>query len=160
MKKKRFGFQSLRATAVSAVMVCALTAGALAANTGVVTGDVVNARKGPGTSYARVEQLAKGKQVTILAEENGWYKIAWNNSTGYVSKSYVSASGSNTTAETSSATPNATVTGGNINVRSGAGTGYSRVAIVGTGKRVTLLSEEGGWFKIGFDGKTGYVHAN
>ena len=157
MREKRFGFRFLRAAAVSAVMVCALTAGALAVDTGVITGDVVNARKGPGTGYERVEQLAKGKQVTILAEENGWYKIAWNSSTGYVSKSYVSASSSGSVAASASVSPNATVTGGNINVRTGPGTGYSRVTTLGTGKRVAVLETSGSWYKISFDGKNGYI---
>ena len=155
MKEKRFKPHFLRTAAVSAAMICAMTAGAFAADTGVITGDVVNARKGPGTGYDRVEQLAKGKQVNILAEENGWYKISWNSSTGYVSKSYVSV-GSNASVSVSAA-PNATITGGNINVRSGPGTGYSRVAIVGTGKRVAVLETSGNWYKIGFDGKMGYI---
>ena len=156
MKKTGSRLHVLRTAAVSAALVCAMTAGALAADAGIITGDVVNVRKGPGTGYDRVEQLAKGRQVSILAEENGWYKIAWNNSTGYVSKSYVSASGASVSAP-ADVTPNATVTGGNINVRIGPGTGYDRIAVVGTGKRVTLLGEEGGWVKIGFDGKVGYL---
>ena len=156
MKKTGSRLHVLRTAAVSAALVCAMTAGALAADAGIITGDVVNVRKGPGTGYDRVEQLAKGRQVSILAEENGWYKIAWNNSTGYVSKSYVSASGASASAP-ADVTPNATVTGGNINVRTGPGTGYSRVAVVGTGKRVAVLETSGNWWKIGFDGKAGYI---
>lgn len=151
--KRRF----LRSAALGAVTACLLTALAFAVDTGVITADVVNARKGPGTSYERVEMLAKGKQVTILAEENGWYKITWNNSTGYVNKSYVATSSSGSAAAAAEVTPNATVTGGNINVRSGPGTGYSRITILGEGKRVAVLETCGSWYKIGFDGKAGYI---
>lgn len=157
MENKCSKLQSLRTAAFAAVMACTLAASVFAVDTGIVTGEVVNARKGPGTDYDRIEQLSKGKQVTILAEENGWYKIAWNNETGYVSKSYVSPSSGGSLSTSVSGASNAAVTGGNINVRTGPGTGYSRVAIVGTGKRVSILCEENGWYKIGFDGKTGYI---
>ena len=155
MMKRQFFRNSPRLLLLGAVMACLMAVSAFAAETGVITGDVVNARKGPGTSYDRVELLAKGKQVTILGEENGWYKIKWNNSTGYVVKDYI-AVGGGASAQTVSA--NATVTGGmTINVRTGPGTGYARVAMVGTGKRVAVLDQSGSWYHISFDGKTGYI---
>ena len=155
MDKRKIHSSILRSTLLSAVMACVMAAGVFAAETGVISGDVVNARKGPGTGYERVEMLAAGKQVTILGEENGWYKIQWNDSVGYVLKEYVRTGGGSGSA---SQTPNATVTGGStINVRSGPGTGYNRVATVAQNKRVTLLAEEGGWFKVSFDGATGYI---
>ena len=157
MERKQSALQILRTAVVSAALLCALTAGAYATDTGVITGDVVNARSGPGTEYSRVELLAKGKQVTIVGEENGWYKITWNHTTGYVSKNYVSASNSGSVAAVAAVTPNATITGGNINVRSGPGTGYSRVTILGTGKRVAVVETSGNWYKISFDGKAGYI---
>lgn len=72
-------------------------------STGTVTsgskGTIVNAsgglniRSGPGTSYDKVASAQNGAEVTILGEENGWYKIKYNNTdTGYVSKDYVSVS--------------------------------------------------------------------
>ena len=141
----------------------ALTAGAFAASSGVVTEDVVNARKGPGTSYEVVEMLARGKQVSIVGEEGGWYKVKWNDSTGYILKDYIATNGgaSASTAQTSgsaASSANATITGGStINVRSGPGTEHSRVAMVGAGKRVTVMGTSGDWYHISFDGKTGYV---
>ena len=156
---------ALRLFVLSAVTALVLAAGVYAADSGVITGDIVNARKGPGTGYDRVETLAKGRQVTILGEENGWYHIKWSDSTGYVHKDYISTSGSGAAASagsgtaTQSVSANATVKGGDtINVRSGAGTGYSRVALVGEGKRVAVLEQSGDWYKISFDGKTGYIH--
>ena len=144
-------------------MTCVMAVSAYAADSGIISVDVVNTRKGPGTSYDRIEMLAKGKQVSILGEENGWYKIKWNNGTGYVLKEYVAVSSASsapaaTAAPAQNVNANATVKGGStINVRSGPATSYSRIAMVAAGKRVTLLAEEGGWFKVEFDGKTGYI---
>ena len=53
----------------------------------------LNVRTGPGTSYQVVGYLLSGDKVKILGEENGWYKIQFNASTGtkngYVSKDYI-----------------------------------------------------------------------
>lgn len=143
----------LRLFLLTLAMACVMAAGALAAQTGVITGDVVNARTGPGTNYERVEMLAQGKQVTILGEENGWYHIQWNESKGYVLKEYVAVSGS------SSQQPNATVQGGStINVRSGPGTDYDRVTMVAEGKRVAVLNQSGDWYYVSFGDTTGYIY--
>ena len=53
----------------------------------------LNVRTGPGTSYQVVGYLLSGDKVKILGEENGWYKIQFNASTGskngYVIKDYI-----------------------------------------------------------------------
>ena len=151
MKKARHN--TLRTSFLSAAMVCVMAVSAFAANSGVITGEVVNARKGPGTSYEVVEMLAKGKTVTVLGEESGWYHIQWNDSKGYVKADYLTVGGS-----ASSKAVNATVTGGSvINVRSGPGTDYSRVTRVSEGKRVAILDKDGDWYRVSFDGTTGYI---
>ena len=58
-----------------------------------ITASAANIRSGPGTTYEKVASASNGAEVTILGEENGWYKIKYNNTdTGYVSKEYVSVS--------------------------------------------------------------------
>lgn len=49
----------------------------------------LNVRSGPGTSHEVIGSLSKGTQVTILGEEDGWYKIAYGTGAGYVSKTYI-----------------------------------------------------------------------
>lgn len=49
------------------------------------------------------------------------------------------------------------VVGGTINVRSGPGTGYERVTQVMTGKRVSVLGEESGWYHVSFGDTTGWI---
>ena len=51
----------------------------------------LNIRSGPGTNYEKVASAQNNARVTILGEENGWYKIKYNNDkVGYVSKDYIS----------------------------------------------------------------------
>ena len=60
--------------------------------TGVTTANL-NVRKGAGANYARIGGLTKGAKVEIVKKEsNGWYKIKYNNSYGYVSGTYVKLS--------------------------------------------------------------------
>ncbi|WP_283696394.1 SH3 domain-containing protein, partial [Clostridium perfringens] len=53
----------------------------------------LNVRTGPGTSYQVIGYLLSGDKVKILGDENGWYKVQFNASTGtkngYVSKDYI-----------------------------------------------------------------------
>lgn len=82
--------------------------------TGVVTAEVLNVRKGAGTSYDRltsdgkVVQLEKETKVTILSESDGWYHVSFQHGTdtlkGYVSATYIAVE-----AETT-ATPSPTAT--------------------------------------------------
>ena len=43
---------------------------------GVLTGNGVYLRKGPGQSYAKIDQLSIGTYVQILDKENGWFKVS------------------------------------------------------------------------------------
>ncbi len=61
------------------------------------TGRIVNAEKGlnirsgPGKNYEVIASAKNGATVTILGEENGFYKVKYSGEkTGYVSKDYVS----------------------------------------------------------------------
>ena len=56
---------------------------------GIITGGTINVRKGPGTEYDRITQVATGKVVTILGTESGWYHIQFGNTTGYVLGDYL-----------------------------------------------------------------------
>ena len=54
----------------------------------------------------------------------------------------------------------ATVTGvtkANVNMRSGAGTKYKVVKVVKANKTVNILGQKGSWYKVKYNGKTGYI---
>ena len=151
MKKARHN--RLRTSLLSAALAFAMAVSVFAADSGVITDEVVNVRKGPGTGYEVVEMLAKGRTVTVLGEESGWYHIQWNDSTGYVRNDYLAVNG-----KAPAKAADATVSGGSaINVRSGPGTDYSRVTMVAEGKRVAILKKSGDWYYVAFDGTAGYI---
>jgi len=56
---------------------------------GVVTADLLNIRGGNGTTFPLISSpLPKGKSVTVLEENNGWYKVK-TQIEGWVSKQHV-----------------------------------------------------------------------
>lgn len=64
-------------------------------HTGVVDSSKVSSnlrvRSGAGTSYSVLGAVDPGTTVTIYEEINGWYKIAFENGYGYVSKDYITS---------------------------------------------------------------------
>lgn len=60
------------------------------ADPGVVTGNGVNFRSGPGTGYSIYSCLPRGTYVTVDGTEGNWYKITYNGVSGYMSADYVS----------------------------------------------------------------------
>ncbi len=71
------------------------------ADPGVVTGNGVNLRSGPGTGYKVYACLPKGTPITVNGIEGGWYKVTYNGYNGYMSKDYVSVHKTNATANRS-----------------------------------------------------------
>lgn len=55
----------------------------------VVNADSLNVRKGPSISFDIIGKLGGGDKVKVIGESNGWYKIEYNGTYGYVSGSYI-----------------------------------------------------------------------
>lgn len=49
----------------------------------------LNVRTGPSTSYTKIATLSYGQSVNVLSTSNGWSKINYSGSTGYVSSQYL-----------------------------------------------------------------------
>lgn len=74
---------------------------------GTVTtqGSRLNLREGSGMNYKIIGKLDNGTTVTVLGEENGWYKVSVNGQTGYVSGKYLTVTESPAAAETTTEPP-------------------------------------------------------
>mgnify|MGYP003311093439 FL=1 len=116
-----------------------------------VTSGRLNVRSSASTSSSVVTSLAKGSYVTLISKSGNWWRVEYaDNVYGYCHADYI---------KTTAGTP-ATVklSSGSLNVRSGAGTTYGRIASLYNGEVVIVLSSSNGWSRILFNGtKTGYV---
>ena len=131
-------------------------------------GSGLNVRSGAGTGHSRIGGLAEGASVTIVGQSNGWYKIKYGSGTGWVSSQFVkkgsggssggsSSGGSSSGGSTSTAGYVSGTGGAGVNVRSGAGTGHSRIGGLAEGASVTIVGQSNGWYKIKYGSGTGWV---
>ncbi|MFB2350608.1 SH3 domain-containing protein [Priestia megaterium] len=123
----------------------------------IVTASTLNVRSGAGTNYASIGSVTKGQKLSVVSKSGSWYKINYNGRTGYVSSDYVQASGT-TTPPAESTTY--IVTASTLNVRSGAGTNYASIGSVTKGQKLSVVSKSGSWYKINYNGRTGYVSSD
>lgn len=113
----------------------------------------VNVRKGPGTGYAILARATAGSKAEIY--QTTWVGSSqWGRmSNGWICMDYVKLSSGSQTDSGSSEQTSGTVSGSNVNVRTGPGTGYAVVGRKNAGQAVTVYERKtaGGlnWGRIG-----------
>ncbi|MCU5281363.1 enterotoxin EntFM [Bacillus thuringiensis] len=121
-----------------------------------VTADVLNVRSGAGTGHNVISKVKSGQVLQVVGQENGWFKVNVNGQTGYVSGDFVTTGGkTGTTVQQGTGTY--TVNVSSLNVRTGPSTSHTVLGSVNKGKTVQVVGEVQDWFKINFNGGTGYV---
>lgn len=95
--------------------------------------------------------LKKGSYVTLHSRSGDWWKVEYDKGRfGYCHADFIKV--------VQGMPVNVKVGSGSLNVRSGPGTRYDRIASVYAGEQVLKLSASGGWSRILYHGtKTGYV---
>ncbi len=119
----------------------------------------VNVRTGPGTGYSRLGLLTKGAKVEKLGTSGSWTIVNYNGKKAYVSSEYLKAAGSSSEGSGSTAQGYVTATT-NVNVRSGPGTGYSKLGTLAKGTTVAKLGTSGSWTIIDYNDKQAYVSSD
>ena len=138
--------------------------------TGIVNvSSSLNVRNEASTSSKVIGSLSGNTNVTIVGEEGAFYKIEYKGSHGYVAKEYVKdvteSNNSNQgtqTPEKPSAPESTEKTGivnvsSSLNVREGASTSSKVIGSLSGNTKVTIVGEEGAFYKIEYKGSHGYV---
>ncbi|PEJ86242.1 enterotoxin EntFM [Bacillus toyonensis] len=121
-----------------------------------VTADVLNVRSGAGTGHNVISKVKQGQVLQVIGQENGWFKVSVNGQTGYVSGDFVTTGGNKGTT-VQQGTGTYTVNVSSLNVRTGPSISHTVLGSVNKGKTVQVVGEVQDWFKINFNGGTGYV---
>ncbi|HAT4178699.1 SH3 domain-containing protein [Clostridium perfringens D] len=138
--------------------------------TGIVNvSSSLNVREGASTSSKVIGSLSGNTKVIIVGEEGAFYKIEYKGSHGYVAKEYIKdvteSSNSNQGTQTPEkpSNPESTEKTGivnvssSLNVRSGASTSSKVIGSLSGNTKVTIVGEEGAFYKIEYKGSHGYV---
>lgn len=142
--------------------------------------DTVNVRSSDSENADRIGQIAMGETITRYeARENGWSRVNYNGSDGYIKSEYLEpvaqeqtaseTTESTETAEEQSETQTTTETGSlagkskitikeTVNVRKSSSQDSEKIGVAYQGENYELIMEQAdGWCKIKFNGETGYV---
>ena len=157
-----FAGKMTRVLLLSAITVLLLAGFAAAAESeqavavGATTGSSLRLREEPSTSASIVTTLDKGVAVAVLDNSiDGWYRIAYNGKTGYVSADYLIIDQDNIF------TTYGRANGDGINVRSGPSTESEVLASVNSGTIVTVNGFEDGWYDVTCKyGTEGYIRSD
>ena len=133
--------------------------------TGIVNvSSSLNVREGSSTSSKVIGSLSGNTKVTIVGEEGAFYKIEYKGSHGYVAKEYIKNIKDEvvTEPEKPSTPENTEKTGvvnvsSSLNVREGASTSSKVIGSLSGNTKVTIVGEEGAFYKIEYKGSHGYV---
>ena len=138
--------------------------------TGIVNvSSSLNVRSSASTSSKVIGSLSGNTKVTIVGEEGAFYKIEYKGSHGYVAKEYIKdvteSNNSNQGTQTPEkpSTPESTEKTGivnvssSLNVREGASTSSKVIGSLSGNTKVTIVGEEGAFYKIEYKGSHGYV---
>lgn len=118
------------------------------------TTTTVNVRASDSEKADKVDKVTGGTKVEVLEQKvNGWSKVKFGNSEGYIKSEYL---------RLLNVVGNADVIGivtatANVNVRMQAGEDADRLGVLAGGEEVELLARENGWCKINYNGQIGYV---
>lgn len=127
-----------------------------AVNQIVRTTDTVNVRSSDSEEADKIGKAQAGIELRRVEERvNGWSKVIFEDREAYIKSDYLEVVTSEETVETSG-TVTATT---NVNVRSEASQDSDRIGSAQSGTSYNLLEDQGEWYKIDFNGTTGYVKA-
>lgn len=150
----------LKILALSFIIASVLSVTALADTTGcgtVKVNDYLNLRASQSTASLPLRQLPAGTVLFVEEKQSGWYKVAYDGVTGYVSSDYVDF------CETMdfSSPCRGTVTAEDVNMRSGPSTASYVIGSFDTGYELDITGVSGSWLKVRTaSGREGYIRSD
>lgn len=120
-------------------------------------------RSGPGSNFQIIGFLNKRQEVSILDQNENWYKISSPFGEGWVSKEFLELKTANSESSTASVSKNGeigTVKSNILNVRKEPTASSKLVGKLTKGTKVTILSKENKWVKVKYLNIIGWVSAS
>ncbi|TCI41555.1 hypothetical protein EVJ27_13680 [Exiguobacterium sp. SH3S2] len=137
------------------------------------TKENLNLRSSGSLSSKVLVTIPKNKEVQYISKSGNWYRVKYGAKTGYVSASYITVTTKTVSPVTPkpatpkpkppATTPAKTITyktKENLNLRSAASWSGKVLFTIPKNKEVTYVSKSGSWYRVTYNGKTGYVASN
>lgn len=118
----------------------------------VITGEIVNVREKPGTTYSIITQIRKGETYEIKNEKDGWYEIKLpSGKKGWIANWLAQEQNSPTK------TNKGMVTADHLNIRSEPTLTGSVIGKLQMGDEVVILDHKDDWFEIDYASGSAWV---
>jgi len=118
--------------------------------------DTVNVRKSDSEEADRIGKVSPGTELTRIEERvNGWSKVIYEGSEAYIKSDYLEVISTETVGEVIGSVKAKT----NVNVRSAASQESEKLGVAQADTSYELLEDLGEWYRIKYNGMTGYVKA-
>ena len=140
---------------VSAIPTSAFAAGDMMYGIGYITGSKVRLRSEGNTDSKIIDTTNKGEVVTVISKDGDWYNVVYDLKEGYIHEDYLNVS---TTANAELGYGK--ITGSGVNMRSGAGTSYSRVVKGNKGDKAYIVGIQDGWYRVIYSNKVCYIRSD
>lgn len=116
----------------------------------------LNIRRNPNVQSDVIGSIPRGELTLVLAAPaNGWVKIRYNSTEGYVSADYLCACTQTGGQREGVVTTN----GANLNLRNRPADMAPVIGRIPNGTRLPILEQVGDWYKVNFNGTLGYAAA-
>ncbi len=141
------------AAAVSGL--CMISAAAASVGVGTVNTDALRLRESASTDSSILATASKGESVIVLEDAgNNWYKVDYKSVEGYMSGEYLTVAAKG---DAAIGYGQVDAGGSTLNLRSGPSTSSAKVGSLPSGAVFQITGVDGSWYKISYNGVTGYV---
>lgn len=120
-----------------------------------VEASALRLRSGPSSTTATLDYAYDNEVVVVLEKVGLWYKVIYNLQTGYMHSDYLRY-----TTRENAELGYGSVSGINVNIRSGPGTGYRSIARASTGEKAYIIGINNQWFKVIYGNNIGYIRSD
>ena len=138
---------------IAAITICA-SATELKTGIGVVNSSL-RLRAKPNTDADIISTAAPGDNVVIIREVDGWYLVDYNLDIGYMSADYITFK-ERENVELGYGKVNTSA----VNMRSQPSSDSDLVYQLGYGEKAYIIGFNCGWYKVQYNGSTGYIRSD
>ena len=130
--------------------------------TGTIYGTGVRIRSGPSVDASILGTAEAGAVLPVTGVSGQWYQVDYDGGPAYVNAAYMTVSygGSGGEPAVTDMSSAAAVTTDVVNMRSGPSTEDASQRMLGRGTPVTVTGQAGAWYRVDYNGATGYIHGD
>ena len=121
----------------------------------IVKGSSLRLRESHSLSARVLDYAEKGDYVVVSGKVGNWYKVNYNLQTGYMHENYLSFIGKENVE-----LGYGSVSGSNVNVRTGPSTQYSPIKRLQNNDLVYIIGINNGWYKVISENSIGYMRSD